>query len=249
MSENLLTEKRFLDLSKQADRRGIVTFSDFLTLNELNIFHQNTAKYVTGAQASGGYEFAERQIVAFIPDALYYTWEYPIDCLSILPSHPKFAEELSHRDILGAVMNLGIERGKIGDILVDEKRAYLFCKQEITDYICEELRQIRHTAICCTRTKQDTFDYRPKLQQFEAVIASNRLDNVVGTMANVSRSAASQLIQTGKVFVQGRECTQNTYICKPSDIISIRSVGKFRFEEEGGMTRKNRMKIIYQKYI
>lgn len=249
MSENLLTEKRFIDLSNQADRRGIVTFSDFLNLNELNILHQNAKKYVTAYELSGGYEFAERQIAAFIPDALYYIWEYPIDCLQITPAYPKFAEELSHRDILGAVMNLGIERGKIGDILVKEECYYLFCKKEITGYICEELGQIRHTMIHIAVSEPTDLKLEPDLEEMNAVIASNRLDNVVSAMTKTSRSESVQLIQSGKVFVQGKECLHNSYLCKPNDVLSIRSHGKFIFEGEQGMTRKNRVKITYKKYI
>lgn len=249
MSENLLTEKRFIDLSNQADRRGIVTFSDFLNLNELNILHQNAKKYVTAYELSGGYEFAERQIAAFIPDALYYIWEYPIDCLQITPAYPKFAEELSHRDILGAVMNLGIERGKIGDILVKEECYYLFCKKEITGYICEELGQIRHTMVHIAVSEPTDLKLEPDLEEMNAVIASNRLDNVVSAMTKTSRSESVQLIQSGKVFVQGEECLHNSHLCKPNDVLSIRSHGKFIFEGEQGMTRKNRVKITYKKYI
>ena len=88
MSEHMLTEKRFLDLSRQAKRRGIVTFSDFLTLYELNILHQNASLYAAAYRISGGYELAERQLAAFLPDALYYDWEYPIDCLMLSPAYP-----------------------------------------------------------------------------------------------------------------------------------------------------------------
>ena len=83
MDEDLRTQRHLLDLSRQADRRGIAVFSDFLTLNELHIFHQNSDKYETGFSSEGGYDFAERQIAAFIPDALSYRYEYPIDCLEI----------------------------------------------------------------------------------------------------------------------------------------------------------------------
>ncbi len=249
MDDNLLTERHLLDLSRQAERRGIVVFSDFLTLNELHIFHQNAGRYATGFSSEGGYEFAERQIAAFIPDALSYSFKYPIDCLEISAAHPKFSEKFSHRDILGAVMSLGIERGKIGDILVNEETSYMFCKQEITDYICNELGSIRHTVIRCRKTEPTKLAIKPNLQQCDAIIASNRLDNVTAAMAKVSRSEAVRLIQSGKVFIQGKECLHNTYICKPDDILSIRGFGKFRFDGENGTTRKNRVKITFQKYI
>lgn len=249
MSENLFTEKRFVDLSNQAYKRDIVTFSDFLTLNELNILQQNAKKYVTAYEVFGGYEFAERQIAAFVPDALCYIWEYPVDCIQIKPTYPKFAEEISHRDILGAVMNLGIERDKTGDILVNGTEIYLFCKQEITPYICEQLTQIRHTVVTCSVVAVDHLHIEPSLQECSAIIASNRLDNVIGAMCKLSRSAAVEYIQSGKVFIQGKECLHNTYICKPNDIISIRGFGKYQFSGEGSLTKKNRVKINYKKYI
>lgn len=249
MSENLLAEKRFLDLSSQAYKRDIVTFSDFLTLNELNILQQNAKKYVTTYELFGGYEFAERQIAAFVPDALCYIWDYPIDCIQIKPTYPKFAEEITHRDILGAVMNLGIERDKTGDILVKGKESYLFCKHEITSFICDELTQIRHTVVTCSVVEADHLHVAPELQECAAIIASNRLDNVVGAMCKLSRSASAEYIQAGKVFIQGKECLHNSYLCKPNDIISIRGYGKYQFSGEGTLTKKNRVKINYKKYI
>ena len=70
--DELQTIKRFMDLSRMASRRGIVTFSNFLNTNELNLFYQEAESLETGYQLSGGYAFAERQMIAFIPDALYY---------------------------------------------------------------------------------------------------------------------------------------------------------------------------------
>ena len=78
MNEQELCKKKLIDLSRQANRKGIVLFSDFLNLNELNIYHQNEKFFETKTEASGGVPFAERQIVAFIPDALYYEWQFPI---------------------------------------------------------------------------------------------------------------------------------------------------------------------------
>ena len=71
--EDFMIQKRLSDLSRTANRRGIVTFSNFLNLNEQNLFHQITADIETSYQFFGGYEFAERQMIAFIPDALCYT--------------------------------------------------------------------------------------------------------------------------------------------------------------------------------
>ena len=94
MNEQELCKKRLIDLSKQADIKGIVTFSGFLNLNELNIYHTSKASFYTDTERFGGYDSAERQMIAFIPDALMYVWDYPIRCIHIVPKYPKFAEKL-----------------------------------------------------------------------------------------------------------------------------------------------------------
>lgn len=147
MNEQELCRKRLLDLSRQADRKGIVLFSDFLNLNEQNIFHSLQKELYTTAELSGGYEQAERQMVAFIPDALCYEWSYPFVCIHAVPQYPKYAEKLTHRDVLGALMHLGLDRSKIGDIVVLENDIYIFCSETISDFIMDQFTQIRHTMI------------------------------------------------------------------------------------------------------
>lgn len=145
MNEQELCRKRLLDLSRQADRKGIVLFSDFLNLNEQNIFHSLQKELYTTAELSGGYEQAERQMVAFIPDALCYEWSYPFVCIHAVPQYPKYAEKLTHRDVLGALMHLGLDRSKIGDIVVLENDIYIFCSETISDFIMDQFTQDRHT--------------------------------------------------------------------------------------------------------
>ena len=101
--------KRIRELANLSYQRDIVTFSDFLNLNEQNIVNEQKNQ-MPGVitECSGGYEQAERQMVAFHPDALLFPWEYPITCLKIEPLAAKFSESLTHRDFLGAVLNLGI---------------------------------------------------------------------------------------------------------------------------------------------
>ena len=119
MEQNTFFEKRMKELANTAYQRDIVTFSDFLNLNEQNIMKSRIFS-IPGIRMEwyGGYENAERQMVAFHPDALVFPWEYPIDCLKIEPKSVKFSDKLTHRDYLGALLNLGIERNVLGDILI-----------------------------------------------------------------------------------------------------------------------------------
>ena len=247
--EEILLEKRFVDLSRQAQQKSIVVFSDFLNLNELNIFRQQRAELYSGYECSGGYGLSERQMVAFLPDALCYDWHFPISCLKITPLNVKFAESLSHRDVLGSLMNLGLERSRLGDILVDESLVYVFCHEKIAGYIMENLTRIRHTAILAEQAAMEEVQIEPKKQFSEGIITSNRLDSVVACICKVSRSQASQWIRGGRVFINNRETLQATYVCKPQELISVRSIGRFRFLGSAGETRKGRMKIQYETYI
>ncbi|MGN0341555.1 MAG: RNA-binding protein [Roseburia sp.] len=250
MSDSKLTEKRFFDLAKQANRKGIVCFSDFLTLNELNIFQSLAGQLESNSQIYGGYEGAERQMVAFIPDALYYEWEYPITCLQIVPSYPKFAEELSHRDILGALMNLGIDRNKLGDILIGEGSYYFFCKQEMSNYLIEQLNQIRHTQIYCEVVPSgEVSQLRPNTETVEKIVASNRMDGLIAAITGISRSQAVAMINAGKIAINGAECLNHSYQLKAQDVISIRGFGKYIFKGISGETKKNRLKVTFLKYI
>ena len=238
--------KRCMDLSKQANRKGIVTFSDFLTINEQLILKQNKDKLESEYQMSGGYEYAERQMVAFIPDALFYEWDYPMQCVRIRPAYPKFAEQLSHRDVLGALMSLGIERSKIGDLIVNDADMFFFAKEEIVPYISDQLTSIRHTVVTLEIEAGSHLDYVPHFEEREAIVTSNRLDAVIAAICKVSRAASLKLIQEGKIFVNGAECLHNTYYCKQGDLLSIRGFGKVRFGETLGVTKKDRIRFSYQ---
>lgn len=247
--EDLQLKKRFSDLSRMAERRGIVTFSNFLNINELNIFRQVLPELRTSVQLFGGYEYAERQMIAFIPDALYYDWEFPISCLRFTPSYPKFAEELTHRDILGALMNLGIERSRIGDIKLDGQTYYIFCEESLAPFLSEQLSQIRHTMVTGEIIEAGLYQIEQKFETLDGIVASIRLDNIVAFVTSKSRSQSVILIQSQKVFVNERLITSNAYDCKEGDVISIRGFGKYIFDGSFGETRKGRTKISIRKYV
>jgi RNA-binding protein YlmH len=248
MNEQELCKKRLIDLSKQANRKGIVLFSDFLNLNELNIYHQCKSLFETKTESFGGVPYAERQIIAFIPDALYYDWEYPIAALKIEPSYPKFAGKLGHRDILGAIMQLGVERSKIGDILINKDGYYLFCEESMADYFMEQLSQIRHTMVRLKRADASSLKIEQELMEKDGIVTSNRLDSVLACVYRLSRSQALALIRSEKVFVNGKSFVSSTYACKQGDIVSLRGYGRFIFAGERGETGKGRTKIKYQLY-
>ena len=255
-----MLEKRLIELSRTAYQRDIITYSDFLNLNEQNILHMLPKdRLFTGAVFFGGYEMAERQMAAFIPDALYLRygkkelspWEtdYPFQALKIAPLNRKFAEDLTHRDYLGAVLNLGIERSKTGDILIRDREAVLFVHNDVADYIAEELRRVRHTSVSVSQTDARELNYTPDFEEIRGTVASVRLDSLLALAFSSSRTRLTGLIEGAKVFVNGKLITSNGYQPSEGDVISVRGMGKFRYESSGGRTRKNRISVIIRKYI
>ncbi len=262
MEKEDLFSKRMQDLANSADKRGCVTFSDFLNLNEQNIYFQLIQKFswIRG-ETFGGYEGSERRMAAFIPQDLL--WEsreddlavspsglvWPIRCVRIRPKAPKFSEKLSHRDILGALMNLGIDRAKTGDIAVTETESYLFCSARLTDLICEELTWIRHTQVVCSPCRMSDFSYTPATSRIEGSVASIRLDAVSALAFRASRSSLLPLIEGGKVFVNGKLVTSNGCTLHEGDIVSVRGMGRYKYLGAHGQTKKGRMIASVDKYI
>lgn len=172
-----------------------------------------------------------------------------ISVLHISPLHSKYAEELTHRDYLGAMMNLGLERGKIGDILVDGTEARLFIVSNLKDFVKEELVKIRHTSVCVSEEEWQDFHYTPKYEEIKGTVPSVRLDALLSLAFSSSRSRLSGLIEAGKVFVNGRLCISNGAHVKEGDLVSVRGMGKFQYMERLSVTKKNRIYVVLHKFI
>lgn len=248
--EEVMLQKRLIELSNLSYKRDIVTFSDFLNLNELNILHTTPKDlFPSRYETYGGYEPAERQMVAFLPDALYYDYQYPISVLRISPANRKFAEELSHRDFLGGILHLGIERSCLGDLLVEDSVCHVFVTDTMVDFICEQLTRIRHTVVKTEKIDGESFSFTPRLETVKGTVASVRLDTVLSVAFPLSRSRMTGLVEGGKVFVNGKLITSNGYRLKEGDIISVRGMGKLVYQGVLSETKKGRQYIQVGKYI
>lgn len=248
--DELLFQKRILDLKKAAERRSCPVFTGFLNSNELSLLHSMPEDIPEGSfRTYGGYEFAERQIAVFLPDALFISWDYPIAVLKIRPVSRKFAENMTHRDYLGALMNLGIERSLLGDILVQDEETYVFCEEKIAPYLCDNLSQIKHTQVCVTLCSVEEIAYTPKFETITGSVSSIRLDAVLALAFRKSRSFVQEGIAGGKVFINERAALNPSQTLKAQDTISFRGYGKLIFESEGGQSKKGKTYVTIKKYI
>lgn len=247
--EELFLVNRLNDLANIAYERNIYTYSDFLNINELSILNQikETLPPVT-VKITGGNNYAERKIAVFLPKEIYYEEELPIVVLCIAPINSKFADVLSHRDYLGAILNLGINRNKIGDIFVKENNAYVYCKEDISSYIIDNLFKIKHTQVSIKRTECQSIEVMPNLKGITGTISNIRLDSLIATAFKTPRSSIVSYIEERKVFINGRLTTSNGSNVKAGDIVSVRGKGRFIFEGIIKETKKGRNLIKINLY-
>lgn len=250
MEEEFL-QKRFVDLANQSYRNNIYTFTGFLSASEQDLFFRTIPQI---GQISytlfGGVEGCERQMLRFgSTEQLGYEEEFPICCVEIRPSAPKFADKLSHRDFLGALMNLGIERSTLGDIFIEEKTGYVFCHEKVADYMLASVDRIRHTSVKCKLLRKAPEAVKSTLKEEHLIISSERLDVVVAKLFHLSRSQSLLLFREKKVFVNGRCMENNSGVCKAGDVVSVRGYGKFIYGGCIHETKKGNLNITLERYV
>ena len=237
--------KRLLDLANKSYKQNMFTFTDFLSEGELSTFYEykDSFRFIK-YKIFGGYEEAERNIIRYgNGEELGYEEEFPISCIMINPLLDKFSEQLSHRDYLGAIMNLGIERGKTGDILIKDKAAYLFCKSEMKDFIIDNLYKIKHTSIKLAETDCSAATGESRPESKEILVASLRADIIISNVYNRSRNQSILLFREHKVFVNGRLYENNSGVLKENDMVSVRGWGRFRYMGISRNTAKGKYRI------
>lgn len=241
------------DLCKEANNKQYVTNSDFLTLQESSLVSKHLTKVNQTYEFVGGYDDAERLMVLIVPNdgqSFLPKREDLMTYLSIEPKSLKFGRKLNHRDYLGALMNLGIDRKVLGDLLMDGQSCTLICLKHMTEFIMKNLLQVRHAGV--TITEIDSLaDYLGKrsFKRISNTVASLRIDGVMKVCVRASRQDCQKLIQSGHVFVNGVEVHKGSHQIELDDIIVVRGHGKFKMVGIGNLTKKNRTFIDIDQYV
>lgn len=245
--------KRFTELLEQSYQNNVFYFTDFLSASDAALVYH----VVEGNQTDspditvwGGADGCERIIIRFGNEEEFgYSVPFPIRIIKVEPLIQKFADELSHRDFLGALMNLGIERDTIGDIVVKNKTAYVFAVERIAEYIRENLSQVRHTSVKCSVLTEMPEEVKPELESVELIVASVRMDSILAKLYHLSRSQALELFRKKLVLVNGRVYENNSGVPKENDVIAVRGYGKFIYRRIAYDTKKGKQAIAVERYV
>ncbi len=193
----------------------------------------------------GGKEPLERKRAILAP---YYEEISKQDFELVLLSctYPQKFVQITHRDVLGAVMSAGVKRQKIGDIIVHDGIIQLICDETIASYLKIHFNQIKNSKI---QWKEESFERLifPKHQWHEnqGTVSSLRLDAVLKEMYRISRSQAVEYISKGFIKVNFKLVENPSFQMEEGDIISFRKKGRSKIVKINGKTKKDKVRITF----
>ncbi|MCG7342797.1 YlmH/Sll1252 family protein [Sporosarcina sp. ACRSL] len=225
------------------------TYSPKLTgfLDPRQIFILGSIVRSSGLQfgVNGAFLEPERQRALIYPD--YYEPEdedYQVSVFTV--RYPAKFMTLEHRDILGSLMALGIDRSKFGDIRLEEDVVQFAAVEEMKDYLIANLTSIGKSKVRVEELgSQDELIVNKESWKEELhTISSLRLDSLVASLLNCPRQKAVALIQNDKVKVNHVIRDQQAFEVNESDILSIRGSGRFKIISIEGRTRKDKIRLL-----
>ncbi len=247
MENEALLKNRLSELANRSYNRGIWVYSEFLTLAEQDVLLKSRLELPF--TLFGGLPTSERKLACFgSEDLCGCEAAPPVVCLKLAPLQQKFADPLSHRDFLGALMSLGLRREVMGDIEIADNVGWLFCLESVAPFIADNLTSVRHTTVrAALSAPPEKLSAPPPLT--ELVVASERLDAAVAAVFRLSRSEAQALIDAQQVFISGRLPKSAALDIPPGAVVSVRRHGRFIYEGVARETKKGKLRILVRKYI
>jgi RNA-binding protein YlmH len=214
---------------------GDIVLTDFLDFEEQNEIYALEKSHIE-IELFGGFDDAERKR-ALIGSSNNNTNDF--DIVIIQSSFDSKYGAIGHRNVLGTIMSLGIERNTFGDIVVEDNLITIFVSKEISEYLIKNLSMISRQRMnweIISSFKQSNIKEEVKTIN----VASMRLDAVVAKAINVGRSEAVEIINSGNVLINHKQCLNITHNVKEQDILSIRKFGRIEILEIVGLSKKNR---------
>lgn len=250
-------------------RKGAVAVSSFLNPAEAHYLEKylRSNKIADTVLFFGGYVGAMRTRAFFLPDyildlvsgesgeqrrrlILAYMADDVAAAISCVRVKGSGYRVLSHRDHLGSVLALGIERHVVGDIAVmSEHEALIFADAKIAEFLLQTLTKIANDDVECTPAEiGEDFTVPENVEDITVSVASRRADCLVASLANCSREEAVRLVKSGAVSADYEEIEDPDKRLEKETVLTIRGAGKFRVLEGETLTRRDRLRIKVQKF-
>lgn len=233
---------RLLQNAERADRLDIAVPGRFVTGEERAMAIHAAREAGVTASFDGGWPDAERVQVCFHP--AWTEAEFTAVWAEIRWA-AKFAH-VEHRDLLGSLMALGMDRSFFGDLIAMEDRAYLLCLPEVAARLPVEWDKAGNVPVRVTLLEEAPVIEPPRGEMLRDTVASLRLDCVLSAGMKTSRSRAAEIIRAGAVAVDHMPEERTDRILNAGQLLSIRGFGRIRLVEVGGPTRKDRLPVMLE---
>ncbi|WBW50714.1 YlmH/Sll1252 family protein [Peptoniphilus equinus] len=229
--------KKIVDKIDMVLKHHEILSTDFLNPYDRECALTLIRKFPIGYHADGGYPDAERQLIYLYPDYFGDTAICDVVMLSYAYG------DVTHRDVLGALLGLGIDRTKVGDIVVEEDRGiFIFVKKELADFLNFEFHHAGRIPLVKTDV---SFTRRvDKVTERQVIISSLRVDVVLSAAFHLSRSQAASLIKNDKLTVNFKPTAKVHEILSSGDILSLRGYGRVTLYEVQKKTKKDNYVVI-----
>jgi len=239
--------KHLNELCIRAAGRSFPLFSRFLNLAEQKDAEIAARKAGAAYLLWGGNEDCERKMLGVCSDEAPEKDEFPLECMKISAKSAKFSSPLQHRDVLGSLMGLGFERELIGDIVLREDAAYVFCTDKMALFICENLQKIGNTAVRCALSSPPEGPLRT-YREVRIQVASSRVDAIVAHLYRLSRSDAQTLFRQGRIMVDDAVCERTDYALREGQVLSVRGFGRSRYKGVESLSKKGKSNVVMEVY-
>lgn len=240
---------RIWDKYEQTERKNVPSATVFLSPRERQLAQAmlNAAGVREGYFFDGGYEEAERSILIFLPD---WAEEPTGDELVFLRAAFHGEESLTHRDILGSLMGLGVTRERVGDILVSPHSADIVAAPSLREFFLREWAQAGRVKLTVTEIERSELCIpQAQVKVIRDTVSSLRLDAVAATAFSMSRGRAAELIAAGKVNLDHVPCLKGDKLVEEGAVVTARGLGKAKLVQVGGLSKKGRIGITVERYI
>ena len=243
--EERMQVARILDLADRSARVKDVCLSGFVSPRILHLA-QDVLRGVRDIrfQTDGGFPEAERKRLCTMPD---FVLEEPDFELSFLRLEPAGPGEYFHRDVLGAILGLGLVRDRIGDIVLHQGGATVVVDRTLETFLLTEWRQagrVRMNASLADRVPEETV----QTEEMSLTLSSLRLDALVAKGCQVSRGEADKLIRSERVQLNWKVEHRTDAAVSQGDLVSCRGFGRIRVLQTDGLTKKGRHRVWIRKY-
>ena len=196
----------------------------------------------------GGYRGAERQRAAFCHDDFKGTPNFEIAVIKA-EWNGEFAR-LGHRDVLGSIMNLGVDREHIGDIIATKDCARILVDKKMCDYFTANLTQIGSSPVkTSVDDPENISDKEERTKEIKATVASLRADSIAAAGFGMSRSKAAAEILAEKIKLNWQTVKNASQSIKEGDILSMRGRGRVEVAEIRGQTKKGRVGVLLKRFF